>query len=109
MERAPAAFGLRKAVGEGEPCRGVEADAEVARVDLDVLDEAPLAVLQPVPSCRRVWRCLYQAERYLTIQSIKARSKPMSTPAFSLSIHLCRKISALSAKNSLYKAELLTS
>ncbi len=58
--------------------------------------------------CRKIWRCSYQAERYLTIQSIKARSKPMSTPAFSLSIHLCRKISALSAKNSLYKDEFLT-
>ena len=69
----------------------------------------PLATLQPDPFCRKIWRCSYQVERYLTIQSINARSKPISYPAFSLSIHLCRRISALSAKNSLYKDEFLTS
>src|ERR1700741_1805746 len=55
------------------------------------------------------WRRSRQAERCLTIQSSKALSKPMSYPAFSLSIHLCLRISSRSAKNSLYNTEFLTS
>src|SRR5207248_11494142 len=42
-----------------------------------------------------------QWERCFTIQSRSAFSKPMSLPAFSLSIHLCFKISSRSARNSL--------
>jgi hypothetical protein len=49
-----------------------------------------------------------QVDRYFTTQSIKAHSKPMSYPAFSLSIHLCRRISLRSARNSLYRVELFT-
>jgi hypothetical protein len=37
------------------------------------------------------WRFLRQVERCLMIQSVSACSKPMSRPAFSDSIHLCRK------------------
>src|SRR5271157_3175694 len=42
------------------------------------------------------------------IQSVKARSKPMSWPAFSDSIHLCLIISSRSAWNSRYKDDFLT-
>src|SRR5207248_7545453 len=42
-----------------------------------------------------------QFDRCLTIQSSSAFSKPISAPAFSLSIHLCFKISSRSARNSL--------
>ena len=49
-----------------------------------------------------------QLERCFTIQSSRALSKPMSFPAFSLSIHLCFRISSRSARNSLYKTEFLT-
>src|SRR2546423_15663275 len=49
-----------------------------------------------------------QLERCFTIQSSRAFSKPMSLPAFSLSIHLCFRISARSARNSLYRTEFLT-
>jgi len=54
------------------------------------------------------FRCSRQAERCFIIQSSSACSKPMSCPAFSLSTHLCRKISSRSAKNSLYSVEFLT-
>src|SRR5437588_557916 len=50
------------------------------------------------PSFKRFCR---QFERCLTIQSSNAFSKPISAPAFSLSIHLCFKISSRSARNSL--------
>src|ERR1041385_1775558 len=46
-------------------------------------------------------RCLRQAARCFTIQSRRARSKPISCWAFSLSNHLCRRISSRSARNSL--------
>src|SRR5262249_23795107 len=49
-----------------------------------------------------------QLERCFKIQSNRALSKPISFPAFSLSIHLCFKISARSARNSLSRAESLT-
>src|SRR5207245_2648207 len=49
-----------------------------------------------------------QLERCFSIQSSKVFSKPMSLPAFSLSIHLCFKISVRSARNSLYRTEFLT-
>ena len=43
------------------------------------------------------WRDFRQLARCLMIQSVSARSKPMSCPAFSDSIHLCRRISSRSA------------
>src|SRR5438105_2568754 len=49
-----------------------------------------------------------QFERCFTIQSSSAFSKPISVPAFSLSIHLCFKISSRSARNSLYRTEFFT-
>src|SRR5207247_5580941 len=42
-----------------------------------------------------------QLERCFTTHSSRALSKPMSLPAFSLSIHLCFKFSPRSARNSL--------
>ncbi len=47
-----------------------------------------------------------QLERCFTTHSSRALSKPMSLPAFSLSIHLCFKISARSARNSQNRARI---
>src|SRR5438034_1168967 len=55
-----------------------------------------------------ICRALRHLERCLTIQSVKARSKPMSCPAFSDSIHLCLRISSRSAVNSRYKDDRFT-
>ena len=55
--------------------------------------------------CRRARR---HVDRCFTIQSSSARSNPISNPAFSLSIHLCLRISSRSAKNSRYRAEFMT-
>src|SRR6202040_558218 len=64
-----------------------------------------VACTGPRPSFKRFCR---QFERCLTIQSSSAFSNPISDPAFSLSIHLCFKISSRSARNSLYSTEFLT-
>ena len=45
-------------------------------------------------------RRFFHSERCFRIQSSSARSNPMSSPSFSLSIHLCRSTSSRSAKNS---------
>ena len=52
-----------------------------------------------------VCRALRHLDRCLTIQSVNARSKPISCPAFSDSIHLCLRISSRSAWNSRYSEE----
>lgn len=54
------------------------------------------------------WRARRQLARCLMIQSVKARSNPMSCPAFSDSIHLCLRISSRSAWNSRYSDEFFS-
>src|ERR1051325_2013823 len=54
------------------------------------------------------WRVLRHLVRCFMIQSVKARSKPISYPSFSDSIHLCLRISSRSAWNSRYREEFLT-
>src|SRR6266540_1930303 len=57
----------------------------------------PAAQLCAWPLRESSCRCLRHRARWLMIQSVKARSKPMSWPAFSDSIHLCFMISSRSA------------
>lgn len=49
--------------------------------------------------------CFFHSTLYPVTQVNKALSNPISSPAFSDSIHLCFKISSLSAKNSWYNVE----
>ena len=49
--------------------------------------------------------CNFHSVLWPVTQVSRALSKPISLPAFSDSIHLCFKISSLSAKNSWYSVE----